>query len=301
VATSDRVLVTGGSGWFGRSALSLLWHAHGPDWVRSNVLATASSSRRIDLLDAGTVPVRFAPLDAVADFAPSLVINCAFLTRDKVALLGARTYRMRAEALTNDLLSVMGLPSVRRVITFSSGAAVPSTGFPADISANPYGVLKAREERLVREQALALRKDAVVARVWAVSGRHIQRPEAYAISDFVLQALRVGCIEVHAATPVIRAYALVDDVIALAVAEVTAGSSLFDSNGVPVEVGDLALRVARHLGATVHRPAFDPSATEDRYCPGNDSWSRVIAAHGFQPATLDEQLGEVLAALRTGI
>jgi nucleoside-diphosphate-sugar epimerase len=248
VPGSDRVLVTGGSGWFGRTAVALLWHAFGEEWVRRHVLATASATRAIDVLGCGRFEVRLVDPAEVADFAPTLIVNCAFPTRDRVAGMGLEPYVDLARRLTRSFLEYSELPSVQRVVTFSSGAAVPSSTYPAHLQMNPYGVLKAQEERDTLELAQRSGINAQVCRVWAVSGPHVQHPRNYAFSQFITQARENGRIQVSADRPVIRAYASVDDALALTLAAVASGSGLFDTGGQRIELGELAAQVATVLG-----------------------------------------------------
>ena len=85
---------------------------------------------------------------------------------------------------------------------------------------------------------------AQVCRVWSVSGPHVQHPSNYALSDFILQAQDTGRVLVSSPSRVIRSYASVDDVLALALASLSGGSGQFDTGGAVIEVGDLAHEVA---------------------------------------------------------
>jgi nucleoside-diphosphate-sugar epimerase len=298
VSTDDRVLVTGASGWLGRTQLSLLWHAHGPDWIAGHVLATASRSRIIAVSGAGSVEVHRATMGHVDAFRPTLIVNCSFPTRDKVAALGTGTYLRVTEELTQNLLTWMALPSVERVITFSSGAAVPSAKFPDDATCNPYGFMKAREEEQVLDAAARLGRNVVVCRVWSVSGPHVQAPRNYAFSDFIMQAMQAGEIRIGSTVPVIRTYASVDDVLAVAVATVGRQTKAFNSGGVTVELGDLAARIANFVGGTtVRRADRDPEGAADRYGATDDAFAELCDSLRHSPATLDEQIEAAAAGV----
>jgi nucleoside-diphosphate-sugar epimerase len=299
VQGADRVLVTGGSGWFGRTALALLWHAFGDEWVRRQVLATASATRAIDILGCGRYEVRLVDPVEVADFAPTLIINCAFPTRDRVAGMGLGPYVALARRLTRTFLEYSELPSVQRVVTFSSGAAVPSSTYPADLDVNPYGVLKAHEERATLGLAQRAGINARVCRVWAVSGPHVQHPRNYAFSQFMVQAREAGRIRVAADRPVIRAYASVDDALAVTLAAVSTGSGLFDTGGQRIELGDLATQIATVLGGVpVERTTLDPTVLADDYRAQGAAWQRICQDLDLAPAPLTEQIVATAAAVR---
>lgn len=291
VPVEDRVLITGASGWFGRSAIALLTHAHSADWVRENCLLAASSQRVIDVLGSGCFEVRRADTSTVEAFAPRLILNCAFPTRDRVEDLGFDAYVSLARRLSEELLDWSCLESVERVVTMSSGASVPSEKFPADLAENPYGTLKSAEAVALLDLASTRDLNAQVCRVWAVSGPHVQHPRSYALSDFILQARLQQRIVVRAAVPVIRAYASVDDILAIALAEVVRTSGLFDVGGEVVEVGDLAEAVAEEFtGVGVSRPEFDALAPADRYCSSGVDWEEACLRWGYEAAGLKEQI-----------
>ena len=294
----DRVLITGGSGWIGRTALALLWYTFGPDWVHGHVLATASVTRTIEVLGCGRMEVRQVDNEDVRLFSPSLIINCAFPTRNRVSELGLDNYLRLARDLMGQLLAWSELPSVQKVVTLSSGAAVPSEKFPSDVELNPYGVLKAQEEKDLLELAAQTQIHAQVCRVWAISGPHVQHPGNYAFSEFIGQARSTGRIVVSAERPVIRAYASADDVVALSLSEVLHGSGLFDSSGESIEVGALASEIAERMGTvTVLRERFDPRTPADDYRGSPLAWQRCCSARDYRPAGLVEQIHASMAGL----
>jgi nucleoside-diphosphate-sugar epimerase len=112
-----RVLVTGASGWFGRTCLALLEAAFGRSWVDEHVLAVGSRSGTIDVLGVGQVDVVRYDLAVIAGFRPTLVVNCAFPTRDRVVTLGVDQYAATARDLTRRLLAVAALPTVGHLVT----------------------------------------------------------------------------------------------------------------------------------------------------------------------------------------
>jgi nucleoside-diphosphate-sugar epimerase len=300
VPPEARVLVTGASGWFGRTCIALLEAAFGRRWVDEHVLAVGSRSGTIDVLGVGPVAVVPYHLTVIAGFRPTVVVNCAFPTRDRVATLGVDEYVATARELTTRLLAVAAMPSVGHLVTYSSGAAVPSPRFPADLRQNPYGVLKAEEERAVLEVGAAGGPQVHVMRVWAVSGMHVQRPGAYAFSQFVLDALRGGPIVVQARHPVLRSYALVDDVIADSFDAMVHGVDHSDSGGEAIEIGQLAAIIGTSSGGVaVRRSHLAASLEPDVYC------SPAAREPGRRPAWVPhagvrEQARRVLAAARLG-
>lgn len=282
IGARERVLVVGATGWFGSTTLALLESTDVP------TLAVASRARPVRVGERTWV-VSAWDENAVADFAPTVVLNFAFLTRDKEALLGESGYARALADLNARLERMARWPSVRALLTVSSGAAI-HVPEGRDLPIGAYGEAKRAEEELALSLVSSSRS-VVVARAWSLSGTLVQRPRDYAFSDLVLQA-REGTIRVNAPCEVWRRYCTVDDYVAVCTAALTAGSSgIIDSGGPEVELRDLAQQVAdRFPGA---RPEVLSAAVTDpprRYLSDGVTWSSACAEVGFVPATLSEQI-----------
>lgn len=272
----DRVLILGGSGWFGRTLVGLLGG-------QVPVLATASTNRSHYIV---------WDLPTIRSFAPTVVANFAFLTRDRLQDFGDEQFHAINKEQVENLRRAACLPSVRSVVTISSGAAVCEPK-------SSYGLLKAMEER----SALALVENeagpsVVVARTYSVSGPYVVRPEAYAFSDFV-QMARLGEIKIAADRPVFRRYASVADVLRVALTRALEGhSGLFETGGELVELGILAehVRSVVNTSARIQRPPFRTSSPSC-YASDNLSWKQYTAAANVKPATLIQQIQAVQQGL----
>jgi nucleoside-diphosphate-sugar epimerase len=289
----DRVLVLGASGWFGRTAVALL------AGVRCPTLLIASARKQIAV---GGVQALCEPWDerAVRTFAPTVVLDFAFLTRDVVASMPLAGYVAANEALTAKLLAAASLPTVRRVLTVSSGAAVyPDDALLHPMDANPYGWLKRRAEDALAELAGSRSLSAVVARAWSVSGAFVQKPASYALSDMITQATR-GAIHIRATRPVYRRYVSVEDLLAVALASATApGARVIDSGGPLLEMSELAAVVASVVNpsATITRADTD-DGEPDTYYAAIDSWESACRASSFVPNDIEGQIAIADAGLR---
>jgi hypothetical protein len=60
-------------------------------------------------------------LQTIRDFIPTVVIDSAFLTRDKLAVLGQGEFININQGLISDSLEMARLPSVRKNVGFPSG------------------------------------------------------------------------------------------------------------------------------------------------------------------------------------
>lgn len=280
----DRILVTGASGWLGRTALDLLAGLGFP------ILALASRARPISV---GGVHIDCRVWDAelVADFAPTIVLDCAFLTRDRVSDMPLREYVEVNRDLTERLVYAAQLPSVRLALTVSSGAAVyPYDALDGPLEANPYGYLKREAEHRLAIAMESCGTASVVARAWSISGAHVQKPHGYALGSMILGA-QAGEIRIMARRPVFRRYVLAEELLALGLAEGSAGSSTIDSGGELVEMAELAERVAAVVRPDAHitRGQVDPTDA-DRYHSDGTVWENLCAKWGLASASLADQI-----------
>lgn len=280
----DRILVTGASGWLGRTALDLLAPLGLP------TLALASRARTIRV-DDREIECRVWDERDVAAFSPTIMLDCAFLTRDWVAHMPLDDYIAINRTQTERLLYTTRLPSVRLALTVSSGAAVhPHDALNGPIEDNPYGYLKREAEHRLVAAAADNGTVPVILRAWSISGAHVQKPQGYALGSMIRDA-DVGAIRITARRPVFRRYALADELLALGIAEGSIGPATIDSGGELVEMAELAGRVAAVVrpDAVISRGQVD-SRDPDQYHSDGHDWERRCQRWDFASAPLDCQI-----------
>ena len=284
-----RILILGAGGWFGSTLLHQLERAtHIPD---EHVLALASQPREHRIADR-TWHLQTWNLPAIEAFAPTLVANFAYLTRERFDAENPDEYIQANTRLQEQFLQATQLPSVRMALTVSSGAAVALRE-----ESNPYGRMKAQEE----DEALALvtdQRSIVVARAWSVSGPFVRRPGDYAFSDLILQA-RGGHIQIAADRPVFRRYIDVGDYLDVCLTRGLQGwSGVIDSGGPLVEMQELAEQIRDVVNplAPLSRPPLrtkEPST----YASDDRSWQQACTQASFTPRSLSEQISYTAAYL----
>ncbi len=207
-------LLSGASGWFGRTALWEYEQVHGPEALRRDVLPFASKECMVDF-ESPHGPVRAQPLSAITEVPhPRGLLHLAFLTRDKVAELGLRRYIETNRAITATVSRLLRQWPNMPVVATSSGAAAALDGKEPDLEGNPYATLKQEEEKLFEWESA--KRMSMVFRVYAASGRFMTRPEKFALGDFLLQAIRGEPVRVRSPHPVIRSYVNFEQMMRLA-------------------------------------------------------------------------------------
>jgi nucleoside-diphosphate-sugar epimerase len=281
----DRVIITGASGWLGRTALDLIAPLSLP------TLPLASRPRIIRVGER-EIECRVWDEGELAAFAPTVVLDCAFLTRDRVADMPLDEYVAANRSLTERLLYATRLPSVRLALTVSSGAAVyPHDALDGSIEDNPYGYLKREAEQRLAEAAAEGGAVPVVARAWSISGAHIQKPQGYALGSMIQDA-NAGAIRITARRPIYRRYVLAEELLALGVAEGGVGPATIDTGGELVEMSELAARVTAvvRADAVISRDVVEAGESDDRYHSDGQDWEQRCQSWDLASAPLNRQI-----------
>lgn len=294
-AGGRRVVITGATGWLGRATLDLLRAALG-DSFPERVRCFGSQARTLELADGTAIEQR--PLAQIAALGPcpTFVLHFAFLTKDRAEAMDEAEYRSANAAISGTVLAALDAIGADGVLVASSGAAA----FADDATASPamrlYGRLKRDDEDAFARWAERDGKTAVIPRIFNIAGPHINKHGSYALAGFILDALRGGPIVVKATGEVVRGYVAVRELMSLGLALLTAGKRgaiRFDTGGEPLEMGEIAARVAAQLGGcAVERAARDPAAPPNVYAGDQAGYALLLDEHRIQPVSFAQQIAE---------
>jgi len=287
-----KFVVTGPTGWIGRALLAQIAADAGPGDLSGRVLAFGSREGRVDLPDGGAVPI--APLETItaADVEGAHVVHLAYLTREKVAVVGEDAFRDTNEAIDNALMGA--LEQVRPASLF-----VASSGAAAQAALGLYGVGKLLQEQRFLTWAERSGTPTVAGRIFNIAGPWINKLDAYAVSNFAVQALRHGQVRIEADRPVFRSFLHVADLCSLVIGAAIKGvrrDRAIDLCGAQaVEMHDIAAAVLNTLGcpAAIVRGQVD-LAKPAAYL-GNPVDTAVLAMEvGVELASFAKQIGDTL-------
>lgn len=290
IRDDQRIVVTGASGWFGRCTLNLL-RGFG------NVLALGSEAKTI-IIDDLEVAIFKQSLRKIRDFNPTIIIDSAFLTRDKLTSLGIDQYIRINRELINRSLEMATLPSVRKYVGFSSGAAVNLAGQRSfSLLDNPYAALKREYEEGIAKLSGVAKGKISIARVWSVTGTHLTKPDLFAFSNLISQA-RSGQIVIKAKNFVFRRFCAIDEVISVGLADSGNYGSTFDTGGELVEIGALAEIIRQEVNpkAQIVRELLDGTEADNYYSDGK-VWDALLNECRIKPATIREQVRSIAESL----
>jgi nucleoside-diphosphate-sugar epimerase len=283
ISADERLLVTGASGWLGRSALAL--------FSGCGIQVMALSSRNFVIsIDDHEIEVQKYDIDSVRSFRPTLVIDCAFLTRDRITETGVDIFLETNKELIRRAQELAGLESVRKFIGVSSGAAKPYLDLKTrSYLDDPYGALKAEYEVRLTQGSEDISRKVVVCRPFSLSGRFVINRSSYALFEIIDQAKNTGTVFLKSSNLVFRRYTDAEEFLALCIASSPGGRPL-ESGGELIELGNLAEKVidVLNLSSTVERE--ENSGPPDIYYSDGSSFDLACAQAGFTPSSLSEQI-----------
>ena len=295
-SSEARIVITGAGGWIGMATLELLYAALGPAFP-ARVRCFGSSRRVLHLIDGTTIEQR--PLADVTTLAPmpTMVLHLAFLTKDRAEAMDEAAYRTANRALDKIVLDALGSIGAESIFVASSGAAKHADDPQATPAMRLYGSLKREQEELFAAWAERERKRAVIARIFNISGAHINKLHSYALATFITDALAGRSIVIRSAHRVVRSYVAVRELMSLVFALLLDGERRvirFDSGGEPMEMQDIAAAVAERFGrVSIKRPPLDRTII-DHYAGDGRTYHSLLADHHIESVPFARQVIETV-------
>ena len=254
----QRLVLTGPTGWIGTACLAGFADRFGPDWT-SRVALFGSTARPLRAPDGQVLAVRRLDSIGPADVEGALVLHLAYLTKDKAADLGDDAFTVMNRAIDAHVLRAVEGARPRGVFVASSGAAALAE---RGADRHPYGLCKLAQEARFLDWGARTGAPVLAGRIYNLAGPHINKLGAYALADFLVQALETGRIRIAAETPVYRSYLHVHDLCDLVIAALereAAPSRPIDLCGpLVVEMQDVAEAAARATGLETSAIARGP-------------------------------------------
>ena len=301
------LVVTGATGWIGRTALHELQQLLGPETFSRRVRAFASRSCTIastGFADGIERAISVAPLAELPDFAArepiEALLHTAFLTREHVERVGVEAYISVNRGITELVCrSLEASPSARAVV-ISSGAAAALDAVSCleeHMYADPYGVLKREEELRLGEI-----DNTLVLRAYAVSGRFMRDPGNFALGNFLLRALDGLPIVVKAPMLVVRGYGHAGDMVNLAFRWLWS-DRLPPAHPIAVVSQEFELvKLASAISSIYDLPsissALDPSLPPNRYTADPVTYLNMLYEMGIVPSSMEKQIFDTAFGLK---
>lgn len=245
-AAFPRLVITGPTGWIGTVFLAQLARANA-QWPRG-VTLFGSSARQVDAPDGTSFAMRSFDTIGPKDVEGALVLHLAYLTKEKVELLGERAFFDTNSAIDERLLAACRDGRPRGVFVASSGAAaLAERGRDRHL----YGMCKLLQEDRFLDFGAKAGVPVLAGRIYNLGGPWINKLSAYAISNMLVQAFDTGAVRINATVPVYRSYLHVEDLCALVLAGLEDGLA----PGRPVDLCGAEIVEMAHVAEEVVRVA----------------------------------------------
>jgi nucleoside-diphosphate-sugar epimerase len=253
VIKNSRILITGAGGWIGRETLCRLQSLVGSLSCMDLTLA-GSQNRKIELHGEKINIVNLEDIKNDRNF--DLILHFAFLTQDKISILGSEEYLHINRHINQVAAQLSRNNSQARQLALSSGAV--TLDFPADAyPKNLYAQLKLEfEQEIIDDRTLLLR-------LWNTSGHHLGTNLNYALSEFIHLAKRNS--EIHIRNNVKRSFVSAQDIIMASINYLfDGGTGIVNSGGVETDLSNLANLVVEENGS-VSKIIFAPGEANSIY------------------------------------
>ena len=297
--SEHRIVLTGASGWLGRATLDLLQDALGGRFSE-RVFCFGSQHANLRLSKSQTVTQQPIADLLTLPHKPTLLLHFAFLTKDRAETMPEADYRAANRVIRQAVLDAIDVIGVEAAFVASSGAA----RFADDALATPamrlYGMLKREDEDAFATWAESHGRSMAIARIFNLSGPHINKLTSYALSSFILAALAGGPVVVHARHDVRRGYVAVRELMSLVFAlllEQRSGVTRFDTGGDDIELGELAAMIASRMGCSVERPSHR-NGHADVYLGDDKFYQHLLDRHAIDRVPLAQQISETADFLK---
>ena len=307
LAQDQLVVVTGASGWVGRSALHELQRMLPVEEFQHSVVACASKPGIIASTGYShkhQTSVKLHPLGALPEIVRGkkiLLIHTAFLTRDRLAYLGFDSYVATNRWITQTVANALIQASESRVIEISSGAAAEASNqqeLQVEQVHDPYGFLKLQEELCLASVA-----PTQVFRIYALTGRFMRDPSLFALGDFLKCALQGLPIRIRSTSPVVRGYGHAADIARAALLWLTSSNDVgipIATCSVEISLLELADLTASLFNLPPTEAKINPELTPDVYSAKADSFTKLLAGLGLSALDLTSQIIDTSHGLKFG-
>jgi nucleoside-diphosphate-sugar epimerase len=240
---------------------------------------------------------------------PVWVFHFAFLTKDRVGCMSEQDYINLNRDISDIVADIVSSPQVEGVVLASSGAVYDYlSSAHRERDANVYGMLKAEDEKRYGDICANRGVRFVAPRIFNISGPHINKFGAYALSAIIVDALSGGPVRLRASRHVYRSYFYIGDLLELVMCRLLDRdpdlSSTFDTAGYEmVEIGELALRVCQVLkrpDVLVIRPELE-SSPDDRYVGKPSTIHTMLHQYEIEALPLDRQITATARFIATSL
>lgn len=299
-------IIIGGTGWLGNAALHIInqW----PQLPKPIIFGSGNVVRHKNgatIYPLALFSVVMANFPATSKY---IIFNFAYLTKDKTVNFSDEDYRAASQKINQNVADLISLVKPLALLFISSGAAsMVEKGLSTSRDLLIYGKQKIEDEKFFSELCKTNHVKFLSPRLFNLGGPFINKLNAYALSNFILQSLSSRKILIASERPVYRSYCYVFDLLNLAIMEMTSFQDLgcpevFEVGGKEtVELKELANIIAKATSLprkNILRQTVNKKSPSDVYLADNNVFETLLAKHSIPQTDLFQIVGETLSFIQ---
>jgi len=199
------IIITGASGFIGRATLQFFYRIFEDD-INKFVFPISASQKNIKLSNNYSIKT----YDYSHNFDKNkayIIFHYGYATKDKLAILSDDEFNKNCEKINESLYQIIKNNRIESLIFPSSGAIYNQN--------NSYAKNKINDELYFLELSKKYNFNLMIPRIFNLGGPFINKPENYALNNFILQAKANKKIIINANNDVLRSYIHVNNLIDL--------------------------------------------------------------------------------------
>lgn len=297
MSTELNLAVSGATGWLGSEFIRhVQFHK---EFYKSNIAAISSGNSDLKIKSNRIKHFRFDSLSK--DIEIDHYFDFAFVTREKLPILGPKKYEEINYRLIEDSVNFIRAYKPKSVFLASSGAVYNLKKSQYSIQDTLYSDLKKLQEIKISEVCNKIDSNLIISRIFNLSGNGIKDVNTFAIAEFVFKSIHNHDIFIKSNFPVIRRYSDISQFLSL-IFKLSLNEKyfVFDTGGIKIEIRELAKVVVDKLNSKskIKTIPIDKNLEPDNYFSNNFRYETLLEkCLSLKPATIDDQVESTKNAL----
>lgn len=282
------ILITGGTGWLGKTAIKYLIQTLEEKEFNEKVIVFGSRDKVLKIYRKNIKIHSLKKINNLKIPKENIsLFHTAFLTKDKIKSLGKSEYINKNLEIINCLEKfIENNPSSR--IVYTSSGAVNKFIENGDKENNLYGYLK-----LIEEKKLSKFGNCLVLRIYGLTGHYIHSPKVYALCDFISSALINKSIIIDSKGKVIRSYVSAETIIEYSfnwLNSVQNNGLIIDATNEKLDLYALALKISNIIGDIKIISKNRSNEIFSDYSSSSNNFNQILKRHNIKRLSINEQL-----------
>lgn len=289
------LVVTGASGWMGKSAIAA-WLREGHSAGSVRVISRKPGPLKV----MGHEIMNFSSVEPCHLPGAVTLVHTAFVTREFYAQLGPEEFAKANRTIIQNAQNLIYSLKPKTLIFVNSGATqrIPIQS-EVDPSYSAYVLLKKEEREVLSRTAEDIGAGVVEGVLFSATGQFMKDPLKFAFGSLLNQALLGQSVEIKSQGNVWRRYCDAEEFfdVLFHLAD-KGGSARVESGGELVELGDLVREIGIYLGKTILvGREVNPKIPDDFYFSTSNDYEIFLLEMGRTKISIQHQISNVLTAL----